>query len=262
MSTTSFRNDRPELMLARTSRASAGDIMLKRPLRGMEGSAMCEVDGGRGRRHYVEGCAVEGCTKPPRSMGAQLCEMHYGRLRRNGAPEILLVPTMELPVAANCIQCKDPISNPVARRFCSERCQARWRRRRHEITRSCVECGGSISSSRRADSRYCSNKCLGKAWRKTDAGRRYVHSASTRRRLQRQAQFVAAVNPRAVFERDGWKCQLCGGSIDSAVAWPHPQSASVDHVLPLSRGGTHEPANCQAAHLACNQSKHDRYEVA
>ncbi len=34
-------------------------------------------------------CSVEGCNKPPRSAGSLLCEMHYGRLRRNGHMTLL-----------------------------------------------------------------------------------------------------------------------------------------------------------------------------
>ncbi|WP_369015738.1 HNH endonuclease [Streptomyces hintoniae] len=62
----------------------------------------------------------------------------------------------------------------------------------------------------------------------------------------------------AVFRRDGWTCQLCGGPIDRAVKFPKSGSASLDHVVPLSHGvGTpgHVLSNCQAAHLGCNSSK-------
>ncbi len=50
-------------------------------------------------------------------------------------------------------------------------------------------------------------------------------------------------------------CPLCGQRIDSSLAYPDPLSKSVDHIVPLSRGGTHERANCQFAHLVCNIRK-------
>lgn len=37
-----------------------------------------------------------------------------------------------------------------------------------------------------------------------------------------------------------------------------PMSASVDHIVPLSRGGEHSMANVQCAHLSCNSSKGDQ----
>jgi len=36
---------------------------------------------------------------------------------------------------------------------------------------------------------------------------------------------------------------------------PHPLSMSIDHIIPLSRGGTHEPDNVQLAHFICNSIK-------
>jgi 5-methylcytosine-specific restriction endonuclease McrA len=61
-----------------------------------------------------------------------------------------------------------------------------------------------------------------------------------------------------VFERDGWMCQLCGEPIDPTLRSPHRLSATIDHVLPIRRGGAHTLANVQAAHYGCNASKGDR----
>lgn len=52
----------------------------------------------------------------------------------------------------------------------------------------------------------------------------------------------------------GW-CGLCGEPIDPDATWPDPAMASVDHIVPVSRGGKHERANVQAAHLGCNVHK-------
>jgi 5-methylcytosine-specific restriction endonuclease McrA len=41
------------------------------------------------------------------------------------------------------------------------------------------------------------------------------------------------------------------------LAWPHPASASLDHRIPLSKGGSHTAENTQLAHLACNVRKSD-----
>jgi 5-methylcytosine-specific restriction endonuclease McrA len=39
---------------------------------------------------------------------------------------------------------------------------------------------------------------------------------------------------------------------------PSPWSVSLDHIVPVSKGGTHTRDNVQAAHLRCNQAKGDR----
>jgi 5-methylcytosine-specific restriction endonuclease McrA len=52
---------------------------------------------------------------------------------------------------------------------------------------------------------------------------------------------------RAVFARDGHRCQYCGRSAEN-----------LDHVLPRSRGGTHTWDNVVASCRPCNARKEDR----
>lgn len=59
----------------------------------------------------------------------------------------------------------------------------------------------------------------------------------------------------AIFERDDYVCAICGEAIDPQLNWPHRLCATVDHIIPLRRGGTDEPDNLQAAHRGCNVSK-------
>lgn len=58
-----------------------------------------------------------------------------------------------------------------------------------------------------------------------------------------------------VIDRDGVCCRLCGDPVDLRLKHPDPMSKSMDHVVPLSRGGRHELANVQLAHLVCNMRK-------
>lgn len=58
-----------------------------------------------------------------------------------------------------------------------------------------------------------------------------------------------------IFERDKWVCQLCGGKIDRTAPSGWKIGKSVDHWVPLSRGGDHSRANCIAAHVGCNGRK-------
>lgn len=80
-----------------------------------------------------------------------------------------------------------------------------------------------------------------------------------RRRMRMQLAGTGEVfAPLDVHGRDGWTCRLCMQPIDPEIAWPNPMSPSVDHVIPLSRGGAHAMHNVQSAHLGCNSSKGDR----
>src|SRR6266480_5022050 len=57
----------------------------------------------------------------------------------------------------------------------------------------------------------------------------------------------AALNRRAVFARDGHRCQYCGASAEN-----------IDHVVPRSRGGEDVWENVVAACRPCNARKEDR----
>jgi len=57
----------------------------------------------------------------------------------------------------------------------------------------------------------------------------------------------AALNRRAVFARDGGRCQYCGAAAEN-----------IDHVIPRSRGGPHVWENVVAACRPCNTRKEDR----
>lgn len=50
-----------------------------------------------------------------------------------------------------------------------------------------------------------------------------------------------------VFERDDWRCRYCGARV--------ALSDHIDHVIPLSRGGSDDIDNLAAACVTCNISK-------
>ena len=61
-----------------------------------------------------------------------------------------------------------------------------------------------------------------------------------------------------VVARDGWRCHLCGHPVDPDAVAPNPGAATVDHLLPLRRGGGDDEENVRLAHLVCNSFKRDR----
>lgn len=79
-----------------------------------------------------------------------------------------------------------------------------------------------------------------------------------RRRMRVAEATVEEFDPREVFERDGWICGVCGDLVDPSLKYPDPRSKSLDHVVPIARGGTHSSENAQLAHLRCNILKSDR----
>lgn len=71
---------------------------------------------------------------------------------------------------------------------------------------------------------------------------------------------------RAAFERNKKRllksenvCGICGKPIDMSLKSPHPMSACIDHIIPVSKGGhPSDIDNLQLAHWACNRQKSDK----
>ena len=54
-------------------------------------------------------------------------------------------------------------------------------------------------------------------------------------------------------------CGICGKPVDKTIKYPHPFSATVDHIIPLDRGGhPSDMSNLQLAHFKCNREKSDK----
>ena len=79
-----------------------------------------------------------------------------------------------------------------------------------------------------------------------------------RRARVANATLVDSVARLEVFERDKWICQLCHNRVPKIAKFPHPQSASIDHIIPLSEGGEESYRNCVLAHFGCNARKQVR----
>lgn len=80
---------------------------------------------------------------------------------------------------------------------------------------------------------------------------------SRARRMRLGALPWDGVTDWAILQRDRWACGICHQPIDQALTYPHPDSRSVDHIVPLSRGGDDTQWNKRAAHLGCNQARGD-----
>lgn len=54
-------------------------------------------------------------------------------------------------------------------------------------------------------------------------------------------------------------CGICGKPVDFSLKYPHPLSATVDHIIPVSKGGhPSDLSNLQLAHRCCNREKSDK----
>jgi 5-methylcytosine-specific restriction endonuclease McrA len=117
--------------------------------------------------------------------------------------------------------------------------------------RTCIECGNTFKVNIKINKKYCSYKCSIKEQKRNE---------NHKRRMVKKEQFVEKVFRHEIYKRDGGYCQICHSKkkIDLKLKAPHPLSATLDHIIPLAKGGTHEPSNCQLAHFICNSKKSDK----
>lgn len=116
---------------------------------------------------------------------------------------------------------------------------------RGTLPRPCVQCGVDMAP-------------VGK-WKHAICAVCRAATAKRTRRLakaRRKGRMVDAVRyrPTDIFERDGWRCHLCGKKV-RAVPVPHPQAPTIDHLIPLSDGGRDAPDNVATAHFICNSRR-------
>ena len=89
---------------------------------------------------------------------------------------------------------------------------------------------------KRSDTRYCATCYRLKSLRVVGSGK------------------ITVTEARAL----GTTCGICREVVDLDLRKPDPQSPSIDHIVPVARGGTDDLANFQMTHLGCNQRKHLR----
>jgi 5-methylcytosine-specific restriction endonuclease McrA len=82
-----------------------------------------------------------------------------------------------------------------------------------------------------------------------------MRDSGRRRRARMYEAAVESIQEREVFDRDGWCCYICGDPVVQDVPTGTLNKAVVEHVIPLSKGGTHTSDNVRCACHRCNSIK-------
>lgn len=116
------------------------------------------------------------------------------------------------------------------------------------------------------DNGVCSAECKKvkskNAQRIAHKGRRDSH----RHRAKKfGCEYDSSVTLKKLVARDGLQCRICGKMCDwndrSWTKYSGPLYPSIDHIIPMDKGGGHVWGNVQVAHIICNSHKGDRLEV-
>ena len=194
------------------------------------------------------------------------CSDKYCNFNRWPPPVLLL---------NRCMNCEQRFTATGFRKYCSDDCRKNYDAK--HPAGNCKGCGSHFFCREVSGKEYCSNckrpvceidcqdcgitveKRGGQTTRCVDCQKRKVNRAWIRARRKRQKNRQKGIEPigvRQLWIRDHQTCQLCKKKIDWELKWPDRMSMSVDHIIPISFGGTDEAINVQASHLKCNLRKH------
>lgn len=194
--------------------------------------------------------------------------------------------TSGMVISTKCQSCKDaeilPMSEceicgqPCNRRdakTCSDECRKVRASRRRRVQseskkelrpRECSHCKQEFipeyGNKRRV---FCSDKCL-HCYQNKIASKKKGKSINSRARYMLRKAYgdewvnhYEPINRTKVYTRDGGICGICGKLVAMLKVCPHPKSPTIDHIVPLSQGGSHTYENVQLAHFDCNYKKSD-----
>lgn len=106
----------------------------------------------------------------------------------------------------------------------------------------CNECG--VPMLVRGPRQFCSTVCKRRA-------------KSRRKRARKREAIRVPYGRHGIYERDGWRCQICKQDVRRDVDRNHPLAPTIDHIIPLGPDGPDTPQNVQTAHRICNSVKRD-----
>lgn len=127
-----------------------------------------------------------------------------------------------------------------------------------QLSFSVCECCGELFYEQSFRKRkYCSTECYKKVANATSLDKRL-------RRITR-ALVDKDISLKKLFTKYDGVCALCGKkcnyndcvTMEDGTFVAHGEYPSIDHVVPLSKGGKHEWNNVQLAHLSCNSRKYN-----
>jgi endogenous inhibitor of DNA gyrase (YacG/DUF329 family) len=180
----------------------------------------------------------EECGRPRKRKGRPLCKA------------CLKKQTRRLINCPGCGKSFWPWANGAhARRFCSRACAKRPKRavsaKPPRPLVACAWCQREFQPI--GNQRACNPECA----KRVTCARKHA-----RRRGQRRKQEIISLD--YLYRRDRGVCGLCHRHVPRDLKAPHPQSATIDHIVPLSQGGRHVIENAQLAHYKCNTIKGNR----
>lgn len=115
---------------------------------------------------------------------------------------------------------------------------------------NCSSCGVEYLSTK-MNKGVCTI-CRDKQRKKSDLSKQARKAAKrARKRIVTQS-----VNVDLIYKRDGYKCVECKSKVVKSKTYK-PNQATIDHIIPIAKGGSHTIDNLQTMCQSCNSKKRD-----
>ena len=162
-------------------------------------------------------------------------------------------------IPKGCSECKTGRQAGLCRRHKNRQWVLRqmlWTRLRWLLPRVCSQCSSTFKAWG-----SLAQLCEPCRSHNTKAQRKWMKI----KRKHRMTGGSTKISPARLYERDDRMCALCHRVTDHPRVWQQwkankrwmPNAPTVDHIIPLAKGGTHTWDNVQLAHWSCNSDKSD-----
>lgn len=157
-----------------------------------------------------------------------------------------------------CLGCSDPfVKSHHYTRFCSRSCATRY-----SLTGQCTDCAARDDVTGRQVPlcpvcRKTRKAARQRRWLDAHPNRANDHYvAKTRRRRALKAGLLSEPYTLSeIAERDGYLCGWCWLPVNMILSGLERWGPTIDHVIPISRGGPDTKVNVQLMHRVCNETK-------
>lgn len=230
----------------------------------------------KGRKYCSDECwfRANGTIRVCQRCGREFHKASNGKVPKYCSNECAHEAQIRRPMAV-CQQCGKEyrVSRNAKGLYCSPECQQESMRVSHEsekgyfeavrwmervsramaredrplIATVCNQCERTFVTTNR-QARYCSDRCR----------RRHANNRKEDR-LYWYGKPDLSVTLEKLFVRGGGRCAECGLLMTFSSPFNSDEHPSIDHIVPLSKGGTHTWDNVQLMCRGCNRKKSDTF---
>lgn len=229
------------------------------------GKEFHKASNGRVPKYCSNECAHEAQVKRPTAV-CKACGKEY-RVSRNAKGDYCSRECQWASMRAETSKCTVCGGfAPSGKAYCSERCKAyAWDKKRgdslgfEKVFEDTLEWMERLSKTAPRACDLCGGEYLPAAVNQVHCGRcaKYLRDNNGDLRIYRNGKPDLSITLRKLYERDRGYCRGCGRHIEFVDDYNSDDYPSIDHILPISKGGTHTWDNVQLMCRGCNSLKCD-----